>query len=136
MTLALLVAGMLWLLRPQERVPIAIVPVVNLTGYAELDPLRLALSHALADALVDSRTVRVIGHEQLLSVLRRFRAQGKDMASGEALQAVREHTGASVLAVMSIVNDGAGFKGRLEFRDNRGLATDKVARHPARSLPS
>jgi tetratricopeptide (TPR) repeat protein len=122
--------GLLWLLRPVERIPVAIVPVVNVTGYAELDPLRLALSHALTSALMDSRTVRVIGHEQLLSVLRRFRAQGKDLASGEALQALRDHTGARVLVVMSIVNDGAGFKARLEFRDDRGLATHGVFETP------
>jgi tetratricopeptide (TPR) repeat protein len=66
----------------------------------------------------------VIGHEELLTILRRFRAEGRDMASGEALQAVREHTGVPVLIVMSIVNDGAGFKARLEFKEAGGLAPD------------
>ena len=127
LTALLLVAGgVLWLLRPADRLPVAIIPAVNATGYADLDPLRLALSHALSAALVDSKTVRVVGHEQLMSVIRRFRAQGKDIASGEALQAVRDHTGVPVLVVMSIVNDGAGFKARLEFSEAGGLSPNET----------
>jgi serine/threonine protein kinase/tetratricopeptide (TPR) repeat protein len=121
------VAGlMVWLSRPPDRLPVAIIPAVNITGYADLDPLRLALSHALTSALVDSKTVRVIGHEQLLSVIRRFRTQGKDLASGEVLQAVRNHTGVPVLVVMSLVNDGGGFKARLEFKEAGGLSPSQT----------
>jgi serine/threonine protein kinase/tetratricopeptide (TPR) repeat protein len=126
LALALLAGIVVWLSRPPDRVPVAIIPAVNVTGYADLDPLRLALSHALTSALVDSKTVRVIGHEQLLSVIRRFRAQGKDLASGEALQAVRDHTGVPVLVVMSLVNDGGGFKARLEFREAGGLSPSQT----------
>ena len=124
--LVVLAGIVVWLSRPPDRLPVAIIPAVNVTGYADLDPLRLALSHALTAALVDSKTVRVIGHEQLLSVVRRFRAQGKDLASGEALQAVRDHTGVPVLVVMSLVNDGGGFKARLEFREDGGLSPSQT----------
>jgi eukaryotic-like serine/threonine-protein kinase len=121
-----LAAGALWLVRPADRVPIVIVPAVNVTGYADLDPLRLALSHALSTALADSRTVRVIGHEQLLSVIRRFRSQGQDMASGQALQAISEHTGVPLMVVVSILNDGGGFKARLEFKEAGGLSPSET----------
>jgi serine/threonine protein kinase/tetratricopeptide (TPR) repeat protein len=121
-----LAAGALWLVRPADRVPIVIVPAVNVTGYSDLDPLRLAVSHALSTALADSTTVRVIGHEQLLSVIRRFRAQGKDVASGEALQAISDHTGVPLMVVVSILNDGGGFKARLEFKEAGGLSPNET----------
>src|SRR5205085_3896392 len=42
--IALLVGAPLWLLSPVQRIPVAVAPVVNQTGYAELDPYRLALT--------------------------------------------------------------------------------------------
>jgi serine/threonine protein kinase/tetratricopeptide (TPR) repeat protein len=105
-----------WALMPAPRIPIAILPIVNLTGYRELEPHRLGLTHALSAGFVDSPTIRVIGHEQLSSILEGFRDESRDIASGEASRAIASHSGAKVLVVVTILNEGQGFKARAEFR--------------------
>jgi tetratricopeptide (TPR) repeat protein len=126
--IALAVAAfVVWVLRPVDRLPIAIVPVVNQTGYADLDGDRLGLTLTLISALRDSTTVRAISHEQLLSIVRRFRTRGKDVSSGEALQALKEHTGARALVVVTMLNDGSGFRARLEFRNPETLTNEGAA---------
>jgi len=39
---------------------------------------------------------------------------------------VKDNSGAEVLIVVSILNDGSGFRARLEFRDSRGLSTGET----------
>ena len=71
-----------------QRIPIAIAPVVNQTGYADLDPYRLALTLALITDLSESPNVRVLSYPRLLQIVRRFIASGTDVSSRDAVQAV------------------------------------------------
>ncbi len=48
------------------------------------------------------------------------------MASGEALQAISDHTGVPLMVVVSILNDGGGFKARLEFKEAGGLSPNET----------
>jgi tetratricopeptide (TPR) repeat protein len=123
LTLALIASLTSWALWPAERISIAVVPAVNLTGYGELDALLPGLTHLIAVALMDSPTVRAIGHEHLSSILKGVRSRGHGLSSGEALQAIKANTGAQVLVVVSIRNrnDNAGFSATVEFRDRETL---------------
>ena len=116
-----LLAGLL--LWPVSRRPIAVVPVVNQTGYAELEPYRLGLTEALSSALSASDVARVVGHDQRTTVLRGVLDAGRDPASGEAVQALRAQTGAELLVVVTLVNEGAGFRARVQLRSAE-TATD------------
>jgi tetratricopeptide (TPR) repeat protein/tRNA A-37 threonylcarbamoyl transferase component Bud32 len=116
-----LVAGVL--LWPGTRRAIAVVPVVNRTGYAELEPYRLGLTEALSSALSVSDVVRVVEHDQRTTVLRGILDGGRDPASGEAVQSLRSQTGAEMLVVVTLVNEGAGFRARVQLR-SVGTSTD------------
>jgi tetratricopeptide (TPR) repeat protein len=106
-----------WLLWPVTRVLVAVVPVMNQTGYAELDPYRLALTEELASQLSDHIAVRVLDHERLLQIVRPFRAAGRDVSSREALQAIASHSGANVLIVPRVLRDDGAWRVSTELRD-------------------
>ena len=121
MAAALMLAGgavcaSLWW--PVERILVAVVPVVNLTGYAELDEYRFALTEEVEGQLADLTSIRVLPHDQLLQIVRPFRQDGRDVSSREVLQAIATQSGARVLIVATLLrDDDGGWKVRIEFRN-------------------
>ncbi|MBI3048671.1 MAG: protein kinase [Acidobacteria bacterium] len=122
---AAVVGTPLWVFSPVERIPVAVAPVVNQTGYAELDPYRLALTEDLIARLADSRVVRVLPYERLLQIVRRFRQPDNDISSREALQAIATHTGARAIIIPALVYENGAWRARVEFR-NPGTATNRA----------
>ncbi len=105
------------LTRPVERVPVAIAPVANQTGYAELDPYRLALTQVLVSELAESPNIRVVPYSRLLQIVRRFLTGGTDMSSREAIQALTAHSGAGIIVVPTLVYENGAWRGRAEIQD-------------------
>jgi tetratricopeptide (TPR) repeat protein len=123
-TLAFLTMGMpIWIFSPVDRVPVAVAPVVNQTGYDELDPYRLALTRELSAQLADSAVVRVLPHDRLVQIMRRFRLGGGDVSSRESLQALTSHSGATMIIVPTLLYESGGWRARVELRD-AGTATN------------
>ena len=114
---AVMVGVPAWVLSPVERVPVAVAPMVNQTGYAELDQYRMALTQELTAALSESRSIRVFPYDRLLQIVRRFRAPGQDVSSREATQALTLHSGARLIVVPTLLYEDNGWKARVEFRD-------------------
>ena len=116
--LAVIAAGAYPLLTGSvERVPVAIAPIVNQTGYPELDPYRLALTQVLVSELAESRNVRVVPYTRLLQVIRRFLTGTTDMSSREAIQAVTANTGAGMVIVPTLLYENGEWRGRAEIQD-------------------
>ena len=116
--LAVIAAGAYPLLTGSvERVSVAIAPVVNQTGYPELDPYRLALTQVLVSELSDSQNVRVVPYARLLQIVRRFLTGATDMSSREAIQAVTANTGAGTVVVPTLVYENGEWRGRAEIQD-------------------
>jgi tetratricopeptide (TPR) repeat protein len=117
LALALVASLTTWVLWPAERVPVAVTPALNQTGFKDLDGYSLAFAEELTSQLVDVTNVRVLPHDRLLQILRRFRQAGRDVFSREALQAIAMHSGARVLLVPTLLQENGGWKVRLEFRN-------------------
>jgi tetratricopeptide (TPR) repeat protein len=117
--LAVVAAGAYPLLtRSVDRVPVAIAPVVNQTGYAELDPYRLALTHVLVSELAESPNIRVVPYARLLQIIRRFVAGGStDMSSREAIQALTTNSGAGLVVLPTLLYENGAWRGRAEIQD-------------------
>jgi tetratricopeptide (TPR) repeat protein len=116
--LVLVAAGVYaWLNRAPDRIPVAVVPVVNQTGYPELDPYRLALTQALITELADSPNIRVVPYSRLLQIVRRFLAGGADISSREAVRAITTYSGAQVIVVPSLVYENGAWRARADFQD-------------------
>ncbi len=124
-TLAIAAAALWWVVSGPRRV-VVIAPVVNETGYDVLGPYRMALTNALIDALTDSPIVRVVGHDDLLEVIRGARAEGRDLSSTAVIQAVAGGSGADFLIMPTILKDGDRWKARLDVRDPETSTTDSV----------
>jgi len=111
------IAGTLtWLFLPLEGIPIVVAPIVNQTGYAELEPYRLALTQELVTELSDSSVVRVFPYDRLLQIIRRFRVAGEDVSSRDALQAISGSTRAQQIIVPTLLYENGSWRARLEFR--------------------
>jgi tetratricopeptide (TPR) repeat protein len=119
-------AGALWWTVSGPRRVVAIAPLVNETGYDVLGAYRMALTNALIDALTDSPTVRVVGHEELSEVIRGRRSDGRDLSSTAVIQAIAGGSGADFLVVPTILKDGDRWKARLDIRDPETATTDTV----------
>ena len=100
-----------------DRVPVAIAPIVNQTGYPELDPYRLALTQVLVSELGESRNIRVVPYTRLLQIIRRFLRGSTDMSSREAIQAVTANTGAGMVVVPTLLYENGEWRGRAEIQD-------------------
>ena len=74
----------MWLLRPIERISIAIAPFANHTGDPQLDAYRLALTQVLVAELKESPNIRALGYVQLIEILRPYLHGGGDESSREA----------------------------------------------------
>ena len=86
----------------------------------------MALTNALIDALTDSATLRVVGHDDLSEVIRGFRVGGRDVSSTAVIQAVAGTSGADVLIVPTILKEGDRWKARLDVRNPETATTDTV----------
>lgn len=106
-----------WLSMPVERVPVLIAPVVNQTGYAELDPYRLALTQELVAQLADSETIRVVPYDRVLQAVRPFRTGGADPSSRDALQALTIASQATLVVVPTLLYETGAWRARVDFRD-------------------
>ena len=102
------VGAPLWILAPIQRIPVAVAPVINQTGYAELDAYRLALTEDLVARLSDLPGVRVMPYDRLLQIVQRFRAAGQDVSSREALQAIAKQADVRVLIVPTLMYENGG----------------------------
>ena len=116
MTVLVLVAALLaWIWWPADPVLVAVAPVVNQTGYPELDDFGLALTHELARQLGDVGNIRVLPYLRMLEIIRPFRAERR-YVSREALQAIATHSGAQLLIVPTVLRESQGWQVRVEFR--------------------
>ena len=115
--LALAVGTYFWLTRPVERLRVAIVPVINQTGFAELDPYRLALTQTLLLESGDSTRVRVVPYDRVLETLRRFLAGGADMSSRDAVQALTSASAVQIVVIPTLVYENSAWRARGEVRD-------------------
>jgi tetratricopeptide (TPR) repeat protein len=115
--LVALVGGAGWVMWPVERIPIVVVPVANQTGFAELDPYRLALTQAVVNELSSSPYVRPIAWARTLQTLRGISAKGVDISSSEVVDALTGTGGAAILVVPTLVYEDRQWRVRVEIRD-------------------
>ena len=116
--LAVIVVGTsVWISLPLERTPVVIVPVVNQTGYVELDDYRLALTYEFVGRLSDSSFIRVMPYERLLPIISQFRGPGSDVSSLASIGAIANHTGARTVIVPTLEYRDRRWKGRIELRN-------------------
>ena len=106
-----------YLTRPVVRVPVAIAPLANQTGYPELEPYRLALTQALIAELADSPDIRVVPYARLVEITGRFASAGGDISSRDALQAIGAESGAGVIVVPTLAYRNGAWLARAEFRN-------------------
>ena len=119
-----------WLFWPFERPHIAVAPIVNQTGYPELDTYRLALTQELVSELSDSPSVFVLPYDRELQILRRFRFAAQDVSSREAVQALTANSGAQVVIAPTLLYENGAWKARVEFR-NPSTATNVAVQETA-----
>ncbi|HET9385135.1 MAG TPA: protein kinase family protein, partial [Gemmatimonadales bacterium] len=123
----------LWLV-DVERIPVAIVPVVNETGFSELDPYRLTLTHVLVTELSGSPNIRVPPYGRLLQVIRRFLVSGTDVSSPGAIQALKEHVAPQFVVRPSLVQTDGGWQASAEILD--ASTSTSVERIQTKQMPS
>jgi serine/threonine protein kinase/tetratricopeptide (TPR) repeat protein len=100
-----------------DRASIIVAPVVNETGFSELDPYRLPLSYALVLELSDSPNVRLLSHGRAMQALRRFIAAKEDISSREALDALSQSSGARFVVVPMLIYADRSWRARVEVRN-------------------
>jgi tetratricopeptide (TPR) repeat protein len=116
--LAVLVGVAAWMTWPVARVRVAIAPVINQSGFPELDPYRMPLTHSLVAALGESRRIRVTPYDRQLQILRRFLQNGPDVSSREALATLATNARASFVVVPTIVRENDAWRARAEIRNS------------------
>ena len=123
-----------WIWGPIERIPVAIVPVVNQTGYAELDAYRLALTQIVVMEVSESPNLRVTPYGRLQQMVRPFLLRGIDVSSREAAQVIAAHSGARFLVVPTLTYQNGAWRGRAEIQDAATATnTDIVETEPIAS---
>jgi serine/threonine protein kinase/tetratricopeptide (TPR) repeat protein len=110
-------AGSVWISWPIERTPVVVVPVINQTGYSELDDYRLALTYELVSRFSDSSLVRVMPYERLMPIISQFRRPGGDVSSLAAIGAIARHSGVTTMVVPTLEYKDRRWKGRIELRN-------------------
>ena len=111
------VAASVWLFAPVDRVAVVVVPVVNQTGYAELDAYRPALTAELITELSESPVIRVLPYDRELEIIARFRTPGQDISSREALQTLTTHSGARLVVAPTLLYENGAWRARVELQD-------------------
>ncbi len=136
----LLVAVVLWLVlrppRPTQRIRVAVLPFANRTGDKRLEPFRLTLTQILVLDLTGSPNIRVLPYERLLDITRGFEAEGKDMSSPEATQAIANYSDSRYVVIPAMFGLGNTLRISAEFRDARTgetVTAIKVERARSRS---
>src|SRR4029079_16980507 len=109
--------------RPIVRPSVAIVPVINQTGFAELDPFRLALTQALIMESSDSTRVRIVRYDRVLEVLRRFLAGTRVVSGSEAVQSLTTASAAQVVVIPRLLYENNAWRGHAEVRDAASTTT-------------
>jgi serine/threonine protein kinase/tetratricopeptide (TPR) repeat protein len=113
----LVVAG--WTLRPVDRISVVIVPVANLTGFADLQPYRRALTQSMVQDLTTSMTVRPVSWTRTQQTLRGFIARDADISSREVESALTRETGAQIAILPTLMFEDRAWRVRVEVRDAR-----------------
>src|SRR5688572_5477850 len=124
-----------WIFLPGERVRVAVAPVSNLTGDAQLNSYRLALTQRLITELADSADLQVLPYDQLLPLIRRFLEPGGNVSSRDALQVIAANAGADIVIAPVIDYRDDQFLARAEFRSPAAGPTpvEDAATEPRRS---
>jgi len=116
LAVAVLAGATVWLFLPVPRTVVAVVPVVNQTGYAELDPYRLALTQTLIGELSESVSVRALPYERVLQIERQFMHKTLDVAGREAVRALTTESGATFVVVPTLLYESRAWRARVEVR--------------------
>jgi len=119
-------AATTWLAWPVQRTPIVVAPVVNQTGYPELDGYRLALTHEIVSRLSESPVVRVLPYQRLLPIISQFRKSGGDVSSLASIGAIADHSGIGTVIVPTLEYKDRRWRGRIEIRNAQTGVSDAV----------
>jgi tetratricopeptide (TPR) repeat protein len=108
-----------WIAWPVTPTPIVVAPVVNQTGYPELDGYRLALTHEIVARLAEWPVVRALPYQRLLPIISQFRKSGGDVSSLASISAIAEHSGIQTVVVPTLEYKDRRWRGRVEIRNAR-----------------
>ena len=116
-------AGAYPLMTPATRTRLMVAPVVNQTGYPELDSYRMALTQELTDAIADGSQAAPVPYASVFQIVDRFERTGRDSSSREAMQALSEYSGAEIAVVSTFLYEDGAWRARVELRDQASAAT-------------
>jgi serine/threonine protein kinase/tetratricopeptide (TPR) repeat protein len=114
--LAVVVGGFAWAIQPSPRVPIAVAPVINQTGFTSLQSFRPALTYLLTNQLGDSDDVRVLPYGRLVQITRRFAFEGVDLSSRAVIETISATTDSTFVLLPTLIYDNGAWRGRIEIR--------------------
>jgi serine/threonine protein kinase/tetratricopeptide (TPR) repeat protein len=117
-----------------NRASIVVAPVINETGFSELNAYRLPLSYALMLELSDSPNVRLLPHGRVMQALRRFIVSNQDVSSREALDVLSRSSGVRYVVVPTIVYEDRSWRARIDVRDADTAATKVYETEPMVSV--
>ncbi len=106
-----------WLAPPRERIRVAVVPFANQTGQAGLDAIRLTLTEVLISDLTGSPNIQVYPYEQLAKIMPGLEAQGIDISSANAIQALASFSGSQYVVVPRMMAFGDTLRLQADFRN-------------------
>jgi tetratricopeptide (TPR) repeat protein/tRNA A-37 threonylcarbamoyl transferase component Bud32 len=92
-----------WMMRPVERIRVAVAPVANHTGNTELDQYRLALTSTLIDEISESPNLKVVPYLRLVEMIRPFLSETGDLSSNDAIARITVESGAPFLVLPTLV---------------------------------
>jgi len=112
---------------PAERIPIAVVPILNQTGDPQFERYRLVLTHSLILNLTGSPNINVLSYERLREILRGFEAERKDISSTDVIRAIQTHSNARFVVVPRLYAAESSWRLEVTFRDPQtGLTLDTL----------
>ncbi len=106
-----------WLAPPAERIRVAVVPFANQTDQGGLDPIRLTLTQVLISDLTGSPNIQVYPYEQLARIMPGLQAQGIDISSPSAIQALASFSGSQYVLVPRMMAFGDTLRIEVDVRD-------------------
>jgi tetratricopeptide (TPR) repeat protein len=127
-------AGAAWMLAAEEREPVVIMPIVDLTGTEDLRPYRRALSQTIVLGLADSPTIRPVSWGRMLQTLRGFIARKTDISSREVMQALADAEGARLLVQPTFRSTNQQWYVQVELF--AGATATSVASYESAPLPA
>ncbi|MDR1989683.1 MAG: protein kinase [Acidobacteriaceae bacterium] len=104
---------------PVERIRVAVAPVANHTGDADLDAYRMALTGTLVDELIGSPNIDVLSTSRVSEIVAPFVARGADVSSAEVTRAIVANTGVPFIVAPSLEyrDQSANWLVRVEIRN-------------------